>query len=318
MDKEYTYIIFEKSNKEVVKAVAKILKTIKEDYKIEKHSNIGCFTIYRIYGTFDKYYEHKLHTISESKDYYLELDFDNLDPIQSEYIKKLFTESNFDILIDEDNRLDENISPYNLATKDKKSFIYFDKKKRKVFFGKFGNETPIFILEDEYKSKIVTNSEYIKSLLNEEFKTLLTLNGEGSIYELTDCGDIKRNDIFQDEEKQKTEEPRINPLLPQNVAGIENILKKGEFLTDKVYSLNPSLGREEEIRELEKNLMIPKKGVIIVGKTGIGKTAIVEGLAYKIRGKEVCDKLKNKRILSISIPSLTAGTRMIVNSIFRV
>ena len=110
-------------------------------------------------------------------------------------------------------------------------------------------------------------------------------------------------------------------IIENNIETIENKKEKeyepvylknrsydyGIYLTDKEYHSNPAIGREIEIRELEKKLLKPKKSVILIGDSGVGKTAIVEGLAYKIQNGTVCDLLKNKGILSVNIGELLAG-----------
>ena len=53
----------------------------------------------------------------------------------------------------------------------------------------------------------------------------------------------------------------------------------GEDLTQKKYVTNPAIAREEEIKRLIIVLLTPEKSGLLVGKPGIGKTAIVEGLA---------------------------------------
>lgn len=83
--------------------------------------------------------------------------------------------------------------------------------------------------------------------------------------------------------------------------------KYGIYLTDKNYDDNPAVGRDREIRLLSKSLLLPKKGVVLVGDSGVGKTAIVEGLAYQIKNGNVCDLLKNKGILSVNVHELLAG-----------
>ena len=89
----------------------------------------------------------------------------------------------------------------------------------------------------------------------------------------------------------------------------EEINKYGMVLNENNYKYNPAIGRDEEIKDLEKNLLIPKKGVILVGKPGVGKTSIVEGLTYRIQNDLVCKALKNKVILSSSISNLVAGCK---------
>lgn len=83
----------------------------------------------------------------------------------------------------------------------------------------------------------------------------------------------------------------------------------GIYLTDINYDYNPAINREHEIRELSKSLLINKSGTILIGQPGIGKTAIVEGLAYQIQNNNVCDALKNKSILSINVGNLISGTK---------
>ena len=61
----------------------------------------------------------------------------------------------------------------------------------------------------------------------------------------------------------------------------------GEDLTNKEYITNPAIAREEEIKKLILVLLTPEKSGLLVGKAGIGKTAIVEGLAYLIKRNEV-------------------------------
>ena len=84
-----------------------------------------------------------------------------------------------------------------------------------------------------------------------------------------------------------------------------NVLNSyGEDLTNKKYITNPAIARDEEIKKLIMVLLTPEKSAILVGKPGIGKTAIVEGLAYLIQRNEVPEALKGYRILKISSTSL--------------
>lgn len=82
------------------------------------------------------------------------------------------------------------------------------------------------------------------------------------------------------------------------------IKQYGEDLTRKTYVTNPAIAREDEIRKLTMVLLTPEKSGLLVGKAGIGKTAIVEGLAYLIQKNEVPDALKGYRIIKINSTSL--------------
>lgn len=85
----------------------------------------------------------------------------------------------------------------------------------------------------------------------------------------------------------------------------EILTRYGEDLTAKNYVTNPAIARESEIKKLIMTLLTPEKSALLVGKPGIGKTAIVEGLAYLIQKNEVPDALKNYRIIKLSSISLT-------------
>lgn len=78
----------------------------------------------------------------------------------------------------------------------------------------------------------------------------------------------------------------------------------GEDLTKKKYLTNPAIARDDEIKKLIVILLTPDKSGLLVGKPGIGKTAIVEGLAYKIQRGEVPDALKGYRIIKVNSTSL--------------
>ena len=78
----------------------------------------------------------------------------------------------------------------------------------------------------------------------------------------------------------------------------------GENYTEKEYITNPAIGRDQQIKELLLILLTPEKSAILVGKPGIGKTAIVEGLAYAIQNKDVPDALIGYTIINIKTASL--------------
>ncbi|MCR4954013.1 MAG: ATP-dependent chaperone ClpB [Treponema sp.] len=78
-------------------------------------------------------------------------------------------------------------------------------------------------------------------------------------------------------------------------------------LQDKI---DPVIGRDEEIRRVMQVLCRrTKNNPVIIGEPGVGKTAVVEGLARRIASGDVPESLKNKRVLSLDIGALVAGAK---------
>ena len=95
-----------------------------------------------------------------------------------------------------------------------------------------------------------------------------------------------------------------------NLSQFSVIKQYGEDLTTKKYVTNPAIAREDEIKRLMLVLMTPEKSALLIGKPGIGKTAIVEGLAYLIQQNQVPDVLKGYHIIKINSTSLLGTIRI--------
>ena len=78
----------------------------------------------------------------------------------------------------------------------------------------------------------------------------------------------------------------------------------GDNLTSKEYITDPAIARDDEIKQCVLTLLTPEKSALLVGKAGIGKTAIVEGLAYRIQKEMVPDALKGWTVIKINVASL--------------
>ena len=94
---------------------------------------------------------------------------------------------------------------------------------------------------------------------------------------------------------------------------LKNVLEKyGRDITDAVRAnkIDPVIGRDEEIRNLIRILSRKtKNNPVLIGEPGVGKTAIVEGLAQRIVKNDVPDTLKDKRVWELDLSALVAGAK---------
>jgi len=122
-----------------------------------------------------------------------------------------------------------------------------------------------------------------------------------SVLELVKDGSEKEEDISQPKKIEKSSKSKT-PALDHFSRNITEMAEKGE--------LDPVIGRKDEIERVAQILSRRKKNnPVLIGEPGVGKTAIIEGLAQKIIIKDVPRLLYNKRILSLDLAGLVAGTK---------
>ena len=118
---------------------------------------------------------------------------------------------------------------------------------------------------------------------------------------------LRNNNLSAYEEENPTEpQEQPNPTLPKKLSDL------GTDLTQKAreHKIDPIIGREDEIaRVIEILCRKTKNNPVLIGEAGVGKSAVVEGLALAIVNDEVPDELKGKTVFSLELGSLMAGTQ---------
>ncbi len=124
--------------------------------------------------------------------------------------------------------------------------------------------------------------------------------GEGIAIRIMIGLDINLDDLY-DELKVKPSTISSSKLELYNV---------GTILNDKVDSFEPVIGRDTEINNLIEILLRKKKSnPLLIGPAGVGKTAIVEELARRIKNNDVPESLENKLIVELPMGDLVSGTK---------
>src|SRR5438874_5497498 len=102
-------------------------------------------------------------------------------------------------------------------------------------------------------------------------------------------------------------EQLLKPISPKEALekftiNLTDLAKKGK--------IDPVIGRDSEIRRIMQVLSRrTKNNPVLIGDPGVGKTAIVEGLARRIISGDVPDSLKQKRIIAMDIGAMVAGAK---------
>ena len=129
------------------------------------------------------------------------------------------------------------------------------------------------------------------------------------------CGNLLRNNgITKDSILSALKAVRGNQRVTNQdpEATMQSLEKYCKDLTSlaKQEKIDPVIGRDEEIRRVMQVLSRrTKNNPVLIGEPGVGKTAIVEGLARRIVSGDVPDSLKDKRLLSLDLGALVAGAK---------
>jgi ATP-dependent Clp protease ATP-binding subunit ClpC len=163
--------------------------------------------------------------------------------------------------------------------------------------------------ENDPTTKLLTRLNVDYDIVKEQFKLMLA-NDSDSYEELPSSSFA--------EEKDDEGEAKENPFIPTSDSKtskksktpvLDNFGRDITALAEQE-KLDPVVGREKEIERVSQVLSRRKKNnPLLIGEPGVGKSAIAEGLALRIIQKRVSRVLYNKRVVSLDLASLVAGTK---------
>ena len=126
--------------------------------------------------------------------------------------------------------------------------------------------------------------------------------------------EVRYSNILKNNQPKKIN-VQVNPVVTVNKTLSDKYIleleKYGTVLNKKNYISSPTIGREKELKNLIVTLAQDKKSPLIVGESGVGKTALVDELAYRIKTKQVPKFLQDKIILEINPSDIVAGCKYV-------
>ncbi|MGK9368980.1 ATP-dependent Clp protease ATP-binding subunit [Melioribacter sp. Ez-97] len=163
-----------------------------------------------------------------------------------------------------------------------------------------------------YKSDVIGTEHILLSLLRDEDNIATQILHQFNVN--YDNVRAELNNILSSKESQKSSAPFAQPFTAKKVEKTKTpVLDNfGRDLTKLAMEdkLDPVIGREKEIERVAQVLSRRKKNnPVLIGEPGVGKTAIAEGLALRIVQRKVPRILQDKRVVTLDLAGLVAGTK---------
>ena len=164
-------------------------------------------------------------------------------------------------------------------------------------------------------NRVLVDAESESKSLGDEYVSVehlflaLIKDADSTISQLFKSYGINRNTFLAALQSVRGNQ-RVTTDSPEDT--YDALLKYGEELVAKAKAqkMDPVIGRDDEIRNVIRILSRKtKNNPVLIGEPGVGKTAVVEGLAQRIAKGDVPDDLKNKKIFSLDMGSLIAGAK---------